>query len=49
MRYWGTTAPQTPSLLLDWLVTAANWIYMWGHWPVIAFVALWLVTRRPAT
>ena len=23
MRYWGTTAPQTPGLLLDWLVTAA--------------------------
>ncbi len=26
----------------DWLRTAANWIYIWGHWPVIILVAAWL-------
>jgi hypothetical protein len=31
------------------LVTLANWIYIWGHWPVILAVAAWLVVRhRPA-
>ncbi|MGB2695962.1 MAG: phosphatase PAP2 family protein [Dehalococcoidia bacterium] len=23
-------------------VTLANWVYIWGHWPVIVFSALWL-------
>jgi len=30
-----------------WIVTAANWMYIWGHWPLIAGVAAWLVVRRP--
>lgn len=30
-----------------WIVTAANWMYIWGHWPLIAGVAVWLVARRP--
>jgi membrane-associated phospholipid phosphatase len=25
-----------------WLTDVANWIYIWGHWPVIAVVMLWL-------
>lgn len=25
-----------------WLVTAANWIYIWGHWPLIATTLIWL-------
>ncbi len=30
------------------LVTLVNWVYIWGHWPVIAAVLLWLfTTRRP--
>ena len=30
------------------LVTIANWVYIWGHWPVIAAVLVWLfTTRRP--
>jgi glycerophosphoryl diester phosphodiesterase/membrane-associated phospholipid phosphatase len=30
------------------LVDAANWAYIWGHWPLIAIVATWLfVARRP--
>ena len=31
-----------------WIVTAANWMYIWGHWPLIAMVATWLVVKRPA-
>ena len=30
-----------------WIVTAANWMYIWGHWPLIASVAVWLLVRRP--
>jgi membrane-associated phospholipid phosphatase len=25
-----------------WGVNIANWTYIWGHWPVIVFAALWL-------
>ena len=25
-----------------WLVTAVNWIYIWGHWPVLVATLLWL-------
>ncbi len=32
-----------------WLVTLMNWVYMWGHWPVIAVCATWLFFRRPPT
>jgi membrane-associated phospholipid phosphatase len=28
------------------LVTLANWVYIWGHWPVIAAVAVWLWRRE---
>jgi hypothetical protein len=24
------------------LTTAANWVYIWGHWPAIALTLLWL-------
>jgi hypothetical protein len=30
-----------------WIVTAANWMYIYGHWPLIACVAAWLVAKRP--
>lgn len=30
------------------LVTLANWVYIWGHWPVIIVSATWLYTHRPA-
>jgi hypothetical protein len=30
------------------IVTAANWMYIWGHWPLIIVVAAWLMVRRPA-
>lgn len=28
------------------LSTAANWIYIWGHWPVIIATMIWLATRH---
>jgi hypothetical protein len=31
----------------QWLLTVLNWIYIWGHWPVIALVAGWLYYARP--
>jgi membrane-associated phospholipid phosphatase len=30
-----------------WLVTFANWVYIWGHWPLIAVSAVWLFRHRP--
>jgi hypothetical protein len=31
------------------LVTFSNWVYIWGHWPVISAVLLWTyITNRPA-
>jgi hypothetical protein len=29
-----------------WLVTLANWVYIWGHWPVIALSLFWLHRRH---
>lgn len=31
---------------LDVLITFANWIYIYGHWPVIAVTMLWLAARH---
>jgi len=30
----------------DWLTDLANWIYIWGHWPVIITVMVWLAMRH---
>ncbi len=30
-----------------WLVTASNWVYIWGHWPVIAATLIWLNHINP--
>jgi hypothetical protein len=42
--------PSLQALVLgsDWLVDFMNWIYIWGHWPVIAGVLLWLFFAHPA-
>jgi len=29
------------------LMTLLNWIYIWGHWPVIGAMLLWLFLRHP--
>ena len=31
------------------LVTLANWVYIWGHWPVIIVAASLLYLRTPIT
>jgi membrane-associated phospholipid phosphatase len=36
-------APVTDSEALS---TIANWIYIWGHWPVIVATMVWLVWRH---
>jgi hypothetical protein len=30
------------------LVNLANWVYIWGHWPVIIAVGAWLMRSNPA-
>jgi hypothetical protein len=39
--YW---EPRIQDLIIDHhaLVTVANWVYIWGHWPVIIAVGVWL-------
>jgi membrane-associated phospholipid phosphatase len=32
----------------EFLETIANWIYIWGHWPVIVATMLWLVWHHRA-
>ncbi len=32
-----------------WIVTLANWMYIWGHWPLIALVAGWLLFNKRET
>ena len=41
--------PSLQALVLgsDTLVAVMNWIYIWGHWPVIAVVLLWLFFAHP--
>jgi hypothetical protein len=29
------------------VMTVMNWVYIWGHWPVITAVLLWLFLRHP--
>lgn len=31
---------------LDPLVTLANWVYIWGHWPVIVVTLVWLALHH---
>ena len=37
---------QAPVLSSQTLATAANWVYVWGHWPVIVATMAWLVWRH---
>ena len=45
-------AVQAPVASSETLATAANWVYVWGHWPVILATMVWLVVapsrRLPA-
>jgi len=37
---------QTWALGHDWLITAANWIYVWTYWPTLAGTMIWLFLRH---
>ncbi|HUR50497.1 MAG TPA: phosphatase PAP2 family protein [Mycobacteriales bacterium] len=37
---------QASSTHHDWLTDLANWVYIWGHWPVIVTVMVWLALRH---
>lgn len=41
--------PSLQALVLgsDSIVAVMNWIYIWGHWPVITVVLLWLFFAHP--
>ena len=41
--------PSTQALILSQtaIMKVANWIYVWGHWPVVGGVIIWLFARRP--
>ena len=39
-------AVQAPVAASQTLETVANWIYVWGHWPVILATMVWLVWRH---
>jgi hypothetical protein len=30
----------------DWLITLANWIYVWAYWPTLAATMVWLFVRH---
>lgn len=36
---------QSAALGHPWAVTFANWVYIWGHWPVITITLVWLFQR----
>ena len=40
------TALQTPAGRYEAVVTIANWVYIWGHWPIIIITMLWLAMRH---
>jgi len=42
--------PSIQGLMLssEAFVNIVNWIYIWGHWPVIGAVTIWLFSRRPS-
>ena len=42
--FWEPTI-QEWALRYDWLGTAANWVYIWAHWPVIVGTLVWLLVR----
>ena len=43
--------PAMQSAILDdrWIVNLMNWMYVWGHWPLIILVAAWLYLNLPPT
>jgi hypothetical protein len=42
-------AVQAPVAASETLATAANWVYVWGHWPVILTTMVWLMWHHRDT
>lgn len=38
---------QSTFLHYDWAMDIANWVYAWGHYPVMLLIATWLVFKDP--
>jgi membrane-associated phospholipid phosphatase len=40
--------PGLQSLIADhqWMIALFNWVYIWGHWPAIGVVVVWLFVRH---
>lgn len=38
---------QKAVLRFEWAVDLSNWVYVFGHWPVIAVVFVWLYRTKP--
>jgi hypothetical protein len=34
------------ALAHSWLITAANWVYVWAYWPLLVGTMLWLFARH---
>jgi lipoprotein signal peptidase len=48
---WGVfVEPELQSAVLrhGWLVDVSNWVYVYGHWPVVVLTLVWVLTRHPS-
>lgn len=43
--FWEPTI-QTWAMARDWVITVANWVYVWAYWPTLAGTMLWLFLRH---
>ena len=43
--FWEPTL-QEWALRYEWIGTLANWVYIWGHWPVIISTLVWLLVKH---
>jgi hypothetical protein len=48
LGFFWEPALQRWSLGTGWVDSVANWVYIWGHWPVIAATLVWLLLRHRA-
>lgn len=49
LRIYGEPAMARFVAPRETLASMSNWVYIWGHWPLIILVAVWLYLFRPDT